>query len=156
MLFELSSADLDNIMKIVLQFTGNSGRLENFRISRDGYVHFEIIKKVPILPPISTTIAVSFKKVSDRQLNFVIHKLSGNPVMNGVMNGVLKCLFKFFGKGIKSKMPNFIEVVSERCFEVDLDKLAKKFCLPVSFTLHDITQQENRFFLQLDIVEKNS
>ena len=53
-------------------------------------------------------------------------------------------------------MPNFIEVVSERCFEVDLDKLAKKFCLPVSFTLHDITQQENRFFLQLDIVEKNS
>ena len=124
MLFELSSADLDNIMKIVLQFTGNSGRLKNFRISRDGYVHFKIIKKVLKLP-ISTTIAVSFKKVSDRQLNFVIHKLSGSPVMNGV----LKCLFKCFGKGIKSKMPNFIEVVSERCFEVDLDKLAKKFCL---------------------------
>ena len=46
MLFELSSADLDNIMKIVLQFTGNSGRLKNFQISRDGYVHFEIIKEV--------------------------------------------------------------------------------------------------------------
>ncbi len=148
MLFELSSADLDNIMKIVLQFTGNSGRLKNFRISRDGYVHFKIIKEGLILS-ISTTIAVSFKKVSDHQLNFVIHQLSGIPVMNWVMNRVLKCLFKCFGNGIKSKMPNFIEVVSERCFEVDLDKLAKKFCLPVSFTLHDITQQENRFFCNL-------
>ena len=151
MLIELSSADLDNIMKIVLKLVGKSGWLKKFQISSDGCVQFKIVWiNVFLLENIGNTVAFSLKKVSDHQLAVEVLKLSSFCVQDCV----LKLLYKvgnLLSGGIKSKMPDFVEVVSNYHFVVDLDKLAEKFYLPVSFTLHDITLQENRFSLRLDI-----